>query len=66
MDENTNDLLADFLTKRREAQRQCLVDELLKRFELAKGRGPVSVEELRAFIAAELAAARGIKEGDHE
>jgi hypothetical protein len=64
MDKAPRDPLAEFLAKRREVHRQRMVAELLERFKLAKGREPVTVEEIRAFIAEELAAARDLKEGD--
>jgi hypothetical protein len=50
-----DDPLADFFARRREAHRQPIAEELLQRFLMAKGRGPVSVEEIRAFIATALA-----------
>lgn len=48
-----DDLLADFLAKRRGAQRKRAAEELLKRFKKAKGRSPFSVAELQAFIVEE-------------
>jgi hypothetical protein len=48
-----DDLLANFLAKRRSAQRKRAAEELLKRFKKAKGRSPFSVAELRAFILEE-------------
>jgi hypothetical protein len=64
MGEKSNDPLADFLAKRREVHRQRMAAELLERFRMAKGRGPVTIEEIRAFIAEEVAAARNLKKGE--
>jgi hypothetical protein len=66
MADESDDLLADFLARRREAHRQRIVAELIERFEKAKGRGSGSVEEIRAFIAEEVAAARRIAMGKRE
>jgi hypothetical protein len=64
MGEMRNDPLADFLAKRRQAHRQRMIAELFERFRMARGREPVSVEEIRAFIAEEAAAARDLKKDE--
>ena len=56
--------LSDLLAKRRDAGRQRMAEELLARFIKVKGRGPASPEEIKAFLAKELAARRRIQKGN--
>lgn len=54
MIEGSRDLLADFLTKRRNALlKMGKAKALLDRFEKAKGRAPASLDEFKAFLAEE-------------
>jgi hypothetical protein len=63
MDKAPRDPLADLLAKRREAHRQRMLGELLERFKRGKGRAPISVEEIRDFIARERAADLNTEKG---